>query len=173
MISSVSYSRGQLKIQQMAFVLVAVMIFFALVSIFFFTVRIADLEESAENLAELEAQEIVRKLSTSAEFEFDIKRGCTNCVDVDKILVLKERQGYKDFWNLDYLAVERVSPGGKGECYRGIFPNCGTITIVNKTKNFGKTSSAFVSLCYWTGNQNGYVKCEIGKIHASGKGIND
>lgn len=40
----VSYSKnknnkGQIKIQQMAFVLVALMIFFALVSLFYFSVR--------------------------------------------------------------------------------------------------------------------------------------
>jgi len=166
--------KGQLKIQQMAFVLIAIMIFFALVAIFYFSIRLANLQESAGDLGEREAREVVRKLATSPEFGLLSKKDCDNCIDLDKLIVLKDRVAYQGFWNLDYLAVERIYPNGTGECTLGSYRDCSRTTIIEKTEDFGAVSETFVSLCYWgQGGGSGFVKCEIGRIYASGKGINE
>jgi len=158
--------RGQMKIQQMAFVLVAIIIFFSLVLLFFFSVRTRTLEKNAVLLKEEEAKEIVKKLASSPEFYW--KESCKDCVDADKLLMLKERGAYKDFWNIDYLMIEKVYPKFNEECTNFNYPNCNKITIIEK-EDYGIPSSAFVSLCRW--DSEGYGKCEIGRIHVAGEGI--
>jgi hypothetical protein len=63
--------KGQMKIQQMAFVLMAIVIFFALVSLFYFSIRIRSLQKSALSLREEEAKELIRKLAVTPEFSFE------------------------------------------------------------------------------------------------------
>jgi len=162
--------KGQVKIQQMAFVLVAIMIFFGLVSLFYFSIRIANLEQSAVSLKEEDAKELVRKMSSSPEFIFSAN-DCSNCIDLDKVLILGERRAYENFWKLDYLEIEKVVSKTDKQCNRGNYPDCKFIKVVNETNDYGSVVSAFVSLCYWESNKGGYVKCELGRIHVSGEGI--
>ena len=46
----VNSSKGQMKIQQMAFVLVALMIFFAIVTLFYFSIRVQVLQKDVVTL---------------------------------------------------------------------------------------------------------------------------
>jgi len=161
----VSCSRGQMKVQQMAFVLVAIFIFFAMVSLVYFSIKITGVEQSVVELREEGAKELVKKLSGTPEF---LSRECPNCIDLDKVFALKNRQTYQGFWNLDYLAVELIYPEREGECTPANYPDCRTITIINES--IGSPSSAFVSVCRWE-EVGGFVKCEVGKIFASGRGI--
>lgn len=166
--------RGQLKIQEMAFVLVAIMVFFGIVILVFFSAYLSGMKNDVNTLAEDEARQIVRKIASSPELTWADKATCGSgaCIDVDKALIMKQRKSYTDFWNLDYLRIDRIYPTtGTGECTLGGYPNCRTMILVNKTDNFGATSSAYVSLCRWETANGGYVKCEIGRIYASGKGI--
>ena len=116
------YSKGQIKIQQMAFVLVALMIFLALVALIYISFRVENIKGDVEDLGDQEAKELARKLSGTPEFSFTAE-DCSNCIDLDKVLILKERKTYKDFWNLDYLQVERVYPHGNGDCKKENYPN--------------------------------------------------
>src|SRR3989338_2188061 len=95
---SVRYSKGQLKIQQMAFVLVALMIFISMVGIIFFSVYLSDLKKDVQDLRDREAREIVRKIASSPEFIFTAE-SCASCVDFIKVLKLKGLNEYKKFWN--------------------------------------------------------------------------
>ena len=160
--------RGQMKIQEMAFVLVAVMVFFGLVVLFYFSIRMAGLKGDVETLGQNEAMEMAQRMSSSPEFAWTAG-DCDNCVDFDKVIALKENGKYKGFWGLDYLKVERVYPSGNGECTRANYPSCGGITLVAK-ENFGTPPSAFVSLCRYDFKEGqSYVRCEVGKIYASSK----
>ncbi len=157
--------KGQMKIQEMAFVLVAIMIFFAIVSLFYINYRISGLRQGVEEQRSDEAMEIVRKIASSPEFS--LNKECESCVDMDKTLVLKENKNYQNFWDLDYLRIEVIYPEKpKRECVRGNYPECSGITLVNKTKEFGTAMSAFAALCR---NENKEIKCELGKIYAAGK----
>lgn len=168
----VNYSRGQMKIQEMAFVLVALMIFFAMVALVYFSIKLAGLKEDALSLREEQAKELVLKLAGTPEFSwtaFD----CGNCIDMDKAFLLKNRKTYKDFWSLDYLRIETVYPPKNGECTESNYPDCNSITIVNKTSQYGSPSLAFVALCRQEFlGQSDYVRCEVGRIYASGKNLN-
>jgi len=71
--------QGQMKIQQMAIMLLAVTLFFILVSIFILTFRLAGLKESSVLLEEKNAQLLVAKLANSPEFS------CGNAFGTGKI----------------------------------------------------------------------------------------
>ena len=148
----------------MAFVLVALMVFFSLVFLLYGSVRFNSINQNAENLGDKEAKEIVRRLASSPELGF---QGCGNCVDMDKALALKGKESYKGFWNLDYLQIQRVYPLAEGECSSGVYPDCKTITIIDG--EIGTPSSAFVSLCRWEQANGGYFRCDLGRIYASHK----
>jgi hypothetical protein len=165
-----------MKIQQMAFMLVAVMIFFSMVGMIYFSISLANLRNQAKLLRENEAKEIVKSIAGAPELSFTSHSTASQCLDLDKALMLKDlaQSGtYKNFWKIDYLEIERVYPpvSGNVECTRANYPNCNRIVIINKTTNFGLASSAFVALARWDASINDF-RYEFGRIHASGENIN-
>lgn len=161
--------KAQMKIQEMAFVLVAIMIFFAIVAIIFFKVGISGLQNSVESQRAEQANELVQRLASTPEFAFTAAN-CQNCIDMDKVILLKDRNDYKSFWSLDFLQIQVLYPKKTGECNTYNYPDCGTITIVNNSR--GIPQSAYVSLCRIEFEQGNYVKCDLGRIYASGKSLN-
>ena len=161
--------KAQMKIQEMAFVLIAIMIFFAMVALVYFAIRLSSLTENVQAEREASARELARKLSDIPEFSW---AECSGCVDADKVIALRDRAAYKSLWDVDYLMVEKVYPNSTDmECTLVNYPNCKTITIVNNTKDYGVPVSAFVSLCSFNSEKGGYVKCELGKIHVAATAI--
>ena len=159
--------KAQMKIQEMAFVLVAIMIFFSMVVLVYFSIRLASLREDVVSGREEGARELARKLADIPEFSW---AGCPGCIDGDKLLKLKGNNLYSNFWDVDYLMVETIYPTKpKLECNSGNYPACSTITIINKS--IGTPASAFVSICGYEPSKGGYVKCELGKIYVSAKSI--
>ncbi len=147
----------------MAFVLVATMIFFAIVGLFYFSIRFSSLKEDVGDLRRDEVIETVRKLSGSPEFSFGSWEDCAACVDFDKVMALKERNSYQNFWqDVSLLQVIRVYPEyGSEECTAGNYPNCNKITLTEKEDY--ESYEAFVSLCRYDGGI-GFSRCELGKI---------
>lgn len=162
--SLASSSRAQMKIQQMAFVLVATMIFFSLVALFYFSIRITSLQKEAVNLREDEAKELVRKFSAAPEIAWTAT-DCASCIDLDKALLLKDKKTYQGFWNVPFIKITRIYPSSNTskECTKLNYPDCDSITLVKENKNF-ISHDAFVSLCRYDSSQGGYNKCELGKI---------
>lgn len=159
---------GQMKTQQMAFVLVAIVVFFAIAGLIYFSIGFGGLKESAADLSAQEAKELVQKISGSAEFSV---AGCSNCVDFDKLMTLKGRKSYEGFWNLGYLAVKVTYPENQEvECTKANYPNCNKITIID-SQEIGNAQGAFVSVCKIDNKNGAYEKCEIGKIYASAEQI--
>ena len=157
---AVSYSKGQLKIQEMAFVLVALVIFFAIAGLFYFSVRYASLKEDVESLRGQETLETVRKIAGTAEFSWSIE-DCSSCVDFDKILTLKNRTSYKGFWkNIAFLQIQRIFPTFNGvECTLLNYPNCDKVTLVQENERL-RGYGYFVALCRYD-ELGRYNKCSI------------
>ena len=160
--------KGQMKIQEMAFVLLAIIIFFAMVSLVYLSMRLTGIREDVGFQREQAARELVRKLSDIPEFSWS---ACSGCVDADKVLALKSRRSYEGLWDVDYLMVEKIYPNStKRECNSANYPDCTTITIINNTKQIGTPTSAFIALCRFDSSLD-YTKCELGRIYASAKAI--
>lgn len=163
-------SRGQIKVQQMAFVLMAIFVFFALVVVFYLTMSLSSLEGKAEDLRDQEALEVARAITNTPEFGWDVE-SCDSCVDFDKVLLLKEKFSdghYKDFWDFNLLKIQKVYPAGEGECTLENYPDCAEVTLIDEGSYAGK--STFVALCRYDGGI-GDFKCELGKVIVGFEGV--
>ena len=173
-----SSKKAQMKIQQMAFMLVAVMIFFAMIALIYFSISLSNLKAKAEQLREDEVLELARQLAGTPEFAFTSSTDCVSCIDLDKVFYLKETEFTKRFWNLNYLMIERVYPNGftssmdETECTSDSYRtgNCNKITLIDGPEY--QTKTAFVALARWDpslASGTGGWRYELGRIHASPK----
>ncbi|MEK6829199.1 MAG: hypothetical protein AABY15_03655 [Nanoarchaeota archaeon] len=160
---------GQFKIQQMAFMLIAVVIFFALVGIFVLGYGLSGLKQTANLLEEQNAMLLVSKLANSPEFSCGEAFGVTriNCIDFDKVMMLKQDiKKYNDFWGVSNIEI-RKTVGGEQEtlCNLANYPNCNTLKLLEQASQ-GYDYSNFVSLC-WKEKSTAeiiYDKCAVAKL---------
>ena len=163
-------NKAQLKIQQMAFMLMAVTLFFVLVGMFVLVIKFSGLKESAAELEEKNAMLLVTKLANSPEFSCGEVFGGTkvNCIDADKVMALKENiNKYNDFWGKETnVEIRKIYPKGDITCTRGNYPNCNVINL--QSKKITAEHSNFVSLCRKESFEGEiYDKCELAKIMVS------
>ncbi len=162
-----SFRKGQFKIQEMAFVLVALMIFFALVFVLYASLRGSLLHGQVNLQRNEEALAMVHALASSPEFSFS---GCPGCVDFDKLFTLSQQSEYSGFWKLQSLKIRVVYPEHPDICTSGNYPDCGELVLLQGKE--GTPVGAFVPVCYRAHQGNtGYVRCVIGKIYASSKEV--
>jgi len=161
---------GQMKIQQMAFMLIAVTLFFALVGLFIVNVLFSGLKESATVLEEKNAILLASKLANSPEFSCGDSFGTSrvNCVDFDKTMALKKNvKAYSDsdFWGVSGIEIVKIYPLTQGNtlCTVENYPNCGRLEVLKASSGTGVSN--FVALCRKE-NVEGLVqnKCELAKI---------
>lgn len=159
---------GQMKIQQMSFMLLGVFLFFALVGMIILTVSFSGLKQSATDLKEQNAILLVTKLANSPEFSCGNVFGNqkTDCIDEDKVMMLKENIGkYLDFWGVTNIEIRRIYPENKNiTCTTSNYPDCDTIRLISKS-NSGYDKSNFVALCRKEVYKNEVVNiCEMAQI---------
>jgi len=159
------FSRGQLKIQDMAFMLMAVVILFILAGLFFASVKYREMYKTSNQLEKEKALSTVAKIADTAEFSC----GEPLCIDLDKLMVMKDRQAYSGFFPVTSLSVVKVFPKDvQVECTIANYPNCTSIKVYDKHVGNEESISAFVSLCRQEQDSGGYLyrKCELGKVIA-------
>jgi hypothetical protein len=144
--------KAQLKIQETAFMLLALIFLFALLFIFYSNYEVRQVY-SAKNLALKE-----RAISLLDKFvampEFSCLEG--GCIDEDKLIAIRNLTTYGDLWR----GVSRI------QVVR-IYPSKQIITVYQKgTPEL--TYSAFVPLCK-TIYSEGYIlqKCDLAKLLVS------
>jgi hypothetical protein len=160
--------RAQMKIQQMAFVLIAITLFFALAGLFLVSFAFSGMRESKTKLGEQGALTLVSRLANSPEFScgnsFD--NAGISCVDGDKMMVLRSNsEKYSGFWGDEISNIEiiKIFPRDNILCNSGNYPNCGIISLFENREGFYKEN--FVSLCRKASlGGESYDKCEIAKL---------
>ena len=150
---------GQLKIQQMAFMLLAVTLFFVIVFLFFLLFSTSNLKKEKVDFEREKAEILVSKIASSPEFNFaDVPRG----VDFDKVMALKNNEKYKDYLGVDGIILRKIYPiGNNVECKIGNYPECNLIKLFTEKNN--AVASSYVALC--TKKESGgssYDYCELG-----------
>jgi hypothetical protein len=160
-----------MKIQQMAFMLVAVVIFFMLVGLFVMVIKFSNLKQASVILEEENAALLVAKLANSPEFSCGYSFGSSklSCIDADKIMILKEHiSRYVGFWGLAEIEIRKIYPASTIECSTQNYPNCGIIRVYSKDVNKLPASSNFIALCWKEISDMGvYEKCEIARLMIS------
>lgn len=168
-LSTVNGKSGQMKIQQMAFMMITLAIFFVMLGLFVVSYSFSGLKEAKEDLLEKSAIRLVSKLANSPEFSCEnaFGRERVSCIDVDKVMALKSVSGdYQKFWGVSNIEIRTTYPEGKStvQCTSSNYPNCGYIKVISKEVG-GFDYSTFVSLCRKENfHSTFYDKCEIGKL---------
>ena len=169
---------GQMKIQQMAFMLIAVMLFFGMVGLVVLGVVFSGLDDKATELKEKNARLLVSKLANSPEFSCGGAFGNTrtNCIDRDKVIALKDKIGiYESFWDVKSIQIRIIYPelegdGGDILCEQNNYysGDCNLIRVLEGEDNLGISIGNYVSLCKKEKDLSGvYDKCELAQIYAS------
>ncbi|MFH1365160.1 MAG: hypothetical protein ABIH28_01080 [archaeon] len=168
--------KSQMKIQQMAFMLIAITIFFILAGIFALTLRYSDIQKSGGLIQEENAMLLASKLANSPEFSCGKAFGGDkiDCVDADKVMILTQNsEKYKNFWGVENIEIIKIPlEYGGNVCSRGNhsnYPNCDRIRIFDKEIK-GVDSSTFVSLCRKEAFEGeSYNQCDVAKLMISYK----
>ena len=174
MVNIIFYKKGQLKIQQMMFMILGVSLLFALVGIFFLSISLSNLKGNAEELETSNALLLVTKLAKSPEFSCGNSLGTSSsyCVDFDKVILLSEmKDKYVDFWGVDRIEIKKLYPYNNASCTLDNYPDCGVLTILDKNSSL-PASSTFIALCRKElANLTIYNKCELAKLYVSGEDL--
>ncbi|MCK4553174.1 hypothetical protein KAT80_03140 [Candidatus Pacearchaeota archaeon] len=165
-------TKAQLKIQQMTFMLLAVTLFFVLVGMLVLALRFSGLKESATELEEKNAMLLVTRIANSPEFSCGnaFGKSRTNCIDADKVMMLKKNiDTYDNFWGTETnIEIRKIYPKGNVVCTIRNYPNCNLINLQSKKINV--EHSNFISLCRKDLiNGEVYDRCELAKIMVSYK----
>lgn len=170
------FKKAQLKIQEMAFMLLAVFLFFTLVGLFVLSIVYSNLKDSATEIAEERTLSSLISLADSPELSCVASK--TNCIDGDKLISLVGKKSYENFWPYSSLKVIKLTGFEKNEnqlveCNLANYPNCDLFVVYDKKVSNERAISSFVALCRKE-FENGYTydKCEIAKIVAGTELIN-
>jgi len=161
---------SQVKIQQTAFMLIAVTLFFILIGLFVLGIVYSGIKKTAENLDEKNVMLLVSKLASSPEFSCGgaFNSGEINCIDADKAMVLKDKKEYNGFWGVSAIEIRKIYPVNEGqECSIENYPECDLIKIYSGETGQGNYISNFVSLCRKEKieeTERVYDKCELAKL---------
>ena len=161
--------KAQIKIQQMAFMLVAVFFFFILVGLFAATFLFHNVAKHSNEIAREKTILALNNIASSAEFTC----GEPNCIDLDKMIVLKNLKDYQNYFDFAGLVIITETGINKDEnqmieCTTTNYPACDKITILNKTKENLNFQYTYTTLCrkHRVGNYI-FDKCEVGIIMAA------
>lgn len=162
--------RAQMKIQQTAFMLIAVTLFFVLVGLFVLGFKLSDLKEKATELDKKNTMLLASKLANSPEFtcgnSFENK---INCIDADKVMMLKGNiNKYHGFWGVSDIKIRRIYPESEERvCTVSNYPDCNVINLISE-ETVGTYFGNFVSLCRKESKTSGfYNKCELARLMIS------
>jgi hypothetical protein len=164
--------KGQLKIQEMAFMLVAVVLFFVLIGLFVMSIVFTGLEDEATRLAEEKTLAAVTSLADTPELSCIAAK--SNCIDGDKLISLinLNNSAYDKFWPFSSLRVIKLNGFGKEDnelikCTYANYPDCELFEIYDKEVDNERVVGSFVALCRKDfENERTFDKCEVAKIIA-------
>ncbi|MBU4087044.1 MAG: hypothetical protein KKB21_05715 [Nanoarchaeota archaeon] len=154
--------KSQLKIQQMAFMLMAVFIFFVLAGMFYILSQSQNIAKKANLLERNNAIGLANMLVDSAEFSCG-----TYCIDADRAMVLRKKSPYTNgtLWKVNSIKIRTLSNATKDTlCTEANYPDCNLIKVYDK--GAGETSVySYVSVCKRV-KENEYIeyRCELGQF---------
>jgi len=156
--------RGQMKIMQMAFMIVAVFFFFVLVGLFFLSIQFKDIKGGAAQLQKEQAISSLKVIADMPELSYDSSEAIT--LDEDKLKVMAGGFGnlYEEFWPVASVAVYKLWPVAD-ELKQCPGVGCNYYELYDNGQSNVKTYSTYVSICKKV-KESGFVydRCEVGKL---------
>lgn len=157
---------GQMKVQEMLFMLLFLFVFFIIVFLFYLRFSLGSINKDYYISSREEAIELVSRIADSPELSCGHSR--LLCVDGDKLIALINHDRYKSFWSINGLVVTKIYPYNNQtiKCSLANYPNCNTYVIKEPNGSYVSDSS-YVTLCHKEYQDSyTYNKCELGKITA-------
>ncbi len=156
--------RGQMQIQQMAFMILAVFLFFILVGLFFLGIQFRDIKK---NVAQLQTEQAISSLKVIADMpELSYNSRESLSLDEDKLIIMSGNLGsyYSEFWPVASVKVYKIYPKFD-EQIKCPALNCNYFEVYDNRQENTRTYSTYVSICKKI-KETGYVydKCEVGKL---------
>jgi len=149
------YSKAQLKIQEMAFILVAIVFLFSLVFLFFARFQYAQMQEQAKVLREYRTVQLLHVVAGLPELQCPLQRSgspVSVCIDKDKAKQFSQdealRESFSELWknsNIVEIKVEEIWPekdeyliysreGKNIVVYATYVPLCSQSCVIGKIK---------------------------------------
>lgn len=156
--------RGQVQIQQMAFMIAAVFFFFILAGLFFLAIQFKDVKSGAAQLQKEQAISSLRVIADMPELNYDSRESMT--IDEDKLEVMSGNFGlaYDLFWPVASVGVYKIYPAFN-EIKKCPGVGCNYYEVYNNEQSNVKTYSTYVSICRKMKEYGSvYDRCEIGKL---------
>ena len=155
--------KAQLKIQEMSFMLLALVLFFILAGLFFLVISTGGLQREVQFLEKQKTLSALVSLANTPE----LSCGRQQCIDADKLLVISERKAFEDFWEVDKLVVRRLPfDGVEVKCNAGNYLSCNTFVLKDEGIDCAVERS-YVSLCRKDVKSGfTYDKCELAQVEA-------
>jgi hypothetical protein len=156
--------RSQNRVQEMIFMILAIAVFFLIVSLFYLSVTLTNLKKTGAEGARTSSILLVSALASSPEFNCPDYSGI--CVDADKVMALSNHPEYAKFWAVAGLRVEKVYPPSNSVvCTKGNYPFCSIIKVISANSTNVVGDASYVNLCRRAYvNSHAYVQCELAKI---------
>ncbi|MBU2576796.1 MAG: hypothetical protein KKF50_03670 [Nanoarchaeota archaeon] len=156
--------KAQMKIQQMAFMLMAVFFFFVLVGLFFLGISFRGVEDSAQQLQREQALSSLEVIADMPELNFNSVTSMA--LDEDKLRVMSGNlsEDYANFWPVASIKAYKIYP--KPESFvKCPAVDCNYFEVYDSGQTNVQEYSAYVSICKKV-RESGYTydKCEAGKL---------
>ena len=154
--------KGQFKIQQMAFMILAIFFFFILVGIFFIGWQYASAKKGFATLQEEKALSALKVIADSTELNCDSSEDW--CIDKDKLVAFGENSGlYYDYWSVASIEVLMVFPNpNEGEPILCPLEGCDYYVLYDSGQRNRRTYSAYVNVC--EDIDRSHEICELAKL---------
>ena len=153
-----------MQIQQMAFMILAVFLFFILAGLFLLGVQFKDLKKDVIQLETEQAISSLKVIAGMPELSYD-SRGSLS-LDEDKLKIMSGNHSsyYSGFWPVASVKVYKLYPKFD-ELVKCPSLDCNYFEIYDNKQESVRTYSTYVSICKKI-RETGYVydKCEIGKL---------
>ena len=164
-----SGKKAQIKMQQTAFMLIALTLFFVLVGLFFLNYSLSGLKAKKAMANQDEVIKKVARIANSPEFSCGgvYKTNQVSCIDFDKVMALtKYVSDYENFWGVENIVIREVYPESSNEtlCTSENYPNCNYVDLLGKGIS-GFDKSTYVVLCRKDSvGSSIYDKCVLAKL---------
>ncbi|MDP2946566.1 MAG: hypothetical protein Q8N88_00485 [Nanoarchaeota archaeon] len=150
-----------MKIQQMAFMILAVFFFFILVGLFFLSLQFRDMKNIFNELQKEQAISSLQTISNMQELNYKTNEPFT--LDEDKLTAMKNIESYENFWPVSSIKVYKISANDKLINCPAF--DCNYYEVYNDGQKRVRDYSTFVSICKRVREfEYVYDKCEVGKL---------
>lgn len=153
---------GQYKIQQMAFMILAIFFFFVLVGLFFVGWQFASVKRGFAELQEEKALSALKVIADSTELNCDQSEDW--CIDKVKLIAFGENSGlYRDYWSVASIEVLMVFPNpNEDEPILCPLEGCDYYVLYDSGQRNRRTYSAYVTVCETIDMSHEF--CELAKL---------